>query len=244
MPQLTIPLELRGVISCFPTHKPTSDEYLQCQHYELTADHPIFDPHTIDLTSQELAANESIGRDYPTGDRSKPRRLLSVEQLPTNRDEENFFHQALANSVQVSSLRTKEQRQGITAEQLATNWGIGFEAAQRTLKVTTQRGICTFPHPSLTRRYPTNDRQLRYRRLPFDLYTDTMKATVPSKLGNRYAQVYASRNGWTRAHPMRLRSQAHETFSLLCARDGVPSNNISNGWRTGTNNGRLPPQVS
>jgi hypothetical protein len=55
---------------------------------------------------------------------------------------------------------------GIDAATLANNWGIGIEAAKRTHLVTTQRGIRRMVHPSLTKRYKTNDRQLRYRRLP------------------------------------------------------------------------------
>ena len=35
------------------------------------------------------------------------------------------------------------------------------------------------------------------------------------------AQVYATDFGWARAFPMTSRSEAHETLSLLFARDGV-----------------------
>jgi hypothetical protein len=63
---------------------------------------------------------------------------------------------------------------GIDAATLAKNWGIGIEAAKSTRLVTTQRGIRRMTHPSLTKRYKTNDRQLRYCRLPVTMYTDTM----------------------------------------------------------------------
>jgi hypothetical protein len=63
---------------------------------------------------------------------------------------------------------------GVDAATLAKNWGIGIESVKRTRLVTTQRGIRRMIHPSLTKRYNTNDRQLRYRRLPFTMYTDTM----------------------------------------------------------------------
>jgi hypothetical protein len=43
---------------------------------------------------------------------------------------------------------------------LAKNWGIGIEGAKRTHLVTTQRGIIRMIHPSLTKRYKTNDRQI------------------------------------------------------------------------------------
>jgi hypothetical protein len=63
---------------------------------------------------------------------------------------------------------------GVDAATLANNWGIGIEAAKRTRLVTTKRGIRRMIHPSLTKRYTTNDRQLWYRRLPVKMYTDTM----------------------------------------------------------------------
>jgi hypothetical protein len=62
----------------------------------------------------------------------------------------------------------------IDAATLAKNWGIVIEAAKRTRLVTTQRGIRIMVHPSLTKRYKTNDSQLIYRRLPVTMYTDTM----------------------------------------------------------------------
>jgi hypothetical protein len=68
---------------------------------------------------------------------------------------------------------------GVDAATLAKNWGIGIEAAKRTRLVTTQRGIRRMIHPSLTKRYKTNDRQLKYRRLPVKIFTDTMYSAIP-----------------------------------------------------------------
>jgi hypothetical protein len=111
----------------------------------------------------------------------------------------------------------------MTAERLASNWNISLEAAKRTLQVTTQRGIRTVSNPSLSRRFRTNDRQLRYRRIGTDVFTDTMESSVVSKRGNQYAQVFATPFGWTRVHPMMKKSDAHEGLSLMFARDGVPN---------------------
>jgi hypothetical protein len=47
---------------------------------------------------------------------------------------------------------------GVYAVTLAKNWGIGIEAANRMRLVTTQRGIRQMTHPSLIKRYTTNDR--------------------------------------------------------------------------------------
>ena len=42
----------------------------------------------------------------------------------------------------------------------AAKWEIGLEAARRALQCTTLRGLRTVLHPSLSRLFRTNDRQL------------------------------------------------------------------------------------
>jgi hypothetical protein len=39
---LIIPLELHGVVSCFPTFKPTQLEFETCDRYELTYESPVY----------------------------------------------------------------------------------------------------------------------------------------------------------------------------------------------------------
>jgi len=46
--------------------------------------------------------------------------------------------------------------------------------------VTTQRGVRTILHPIFTRRFRTNGRELRYRRLACEVYTDTLEASAVS----------------------------------------------------------------
>jgi hypothetical protein len=70
----------------------------------------------------------------------------------------------------------------VDAATLAKNWIIGIEAAKRTRLVTTHRGVIRMIHPSLTKWYKTNYRQLRYRRLPVTMFTDTIYSTILSRL--------------------------------------------------------------
>ena len=44
-----------------------------------------------------------------------------------------------------------------------------------------------------------------------------------------YAQIFATSDGWCRAYPMRLKSEAHEGLSLLFQREGVPNVMIMDG---------------
>jgi hypothetical protein len=132
----------------------------------------------------------------------------------------------------VSKVQVSQKKHMIRAQELAQTFGIGIDAAERTLRVTTQRGIRTVLHPTMTQRWKTIDRAMRYRRLPFDLYTDTMKSTVKSARGNNFAQVFVAKNGWVRAIPTVAERQAHEALSLLFCRDGVPPNMIMDGAKT------------
>ena len=56
-----------------------------------------------------------------------------------------------------------------------------------------------------------------------------MTAGTISKRGNKYAEVYASTFGWARIFPMKKKSEAHKTLSLLSERDGVPPKMIMDG---------------
>jgi hypothetical protein len=134
------------------------------------------------------------------------------------------------SNLNVSMVKSEmRDKGGIDAVTLANNWGIGTEAAKRTRPVTTQRGIRRMIHPSLTKRYNTNDRQLIYRRLPVTMYTDTMYSTILSRQKNKAARILTTDFGFVRAFPMKLESEAHETLSLLFHRDGVPNVMVMDG---------------
>ena len=53
-----------------------------------------------------------------------------------------------------------------------------------------------------------------------------MQAGTVSRRMNQYAQVYSTDFGWSRAHPMKNKGDAHENLFLLFKRDGVPPNMV------------------
>jgi hypothetical protein len=79
---------------------------------------------------------------------------------------------------------------GVDAATLDNNWGIGIEADKRTRLVTTQIMLRIMSHPSLKKRYKTNDRQLRYLRLPVTMFTDIMYSKILSRQQNKVAQIF------------------------------------------------------
>ena len=220
---ITIPLHLSGVISYFPSRKPTKHEFDTLPRYHLTADEPEWDPHSPTFAQTEERILPHALRMSSTDHRHSISSfgLISVPQCK--------FLQGTNYFVNVSTTATSTRKSTLHPERLARNWGIGIEAAKRTLQATTQRGIRTISNPALSRRFRTNDRQLRYRRLRCDLFTDTLESSLLSKRQNRYAQIYGSSWGWARAFPMKKKSEAHETLSQLFARDGVPNSMIMDG---------------
>jgi hypothetical protein len=136
------------------------------------------------------------------------------------------------SEVNMSSITADmRDRGGVDVATLAKNFGIGSEAAKRTRLVTTQRGVKRMIHPSVSVRFRTNYRQLRYRRIPVTCFTDTMFSNSKSIQGNKASQVFCTANGWTRAFPMAKEKDAHKSLSLLFHRDGVPNVMVTDGTK-------------
>lgn len=247
---LRIPLLVHNVTSYFPTRKPTREEFESSElemRRDLTYESPEWDPGTSRFQEQEDAMLDTDGklRDVKWGTR---RIVSALQSIPQQSHPDSDFGPALIANVNVKYVSAKEKRDAcvgsvksgkrgtaIGPETLAKNWGIGLNKAKRTLEATTQHGVRTMLHPTLMRRFRTNDRQLRYRRLNCDMFTDTMEAQSKSWFrGNRYAQVFATRFGWARAFPMKKKSEAHEGLSLLARRDGVPATLVMDGSKEQT----------
>ena len=99
---------------------------------------------------------------------------------------------------------------------------ISPDRAKNTVQKTTQCGIRMVMNLQISRKYPTNDRMLRYPCLHHPIYTDTMISGTVSKRGNKNAQVYVTYFGLKRLFPMKLKSDDHEILKSLFKCDGVP----------------------
>ncbi len=146
------------------------------------------------------------------------------------------FHQVLTSRVVVSSVNASlsgHMRSRKTAPidfmTLAARWMIAPDHAKKTVQLTTQWDVRTCLNPTLAWRFPTNDRMLRYKRLPHTTFTDTLIAGTPSRSGNKCAQAHSTSFVWTKAHCMTRKGEAHETLSLSFHRDGVPPTMVFDG---------------
>ena len=63
---------------------------------------------------------------------------------------------------------------------------------------------------------------MRFNRLPHYVLSYTIESGAVSKRGNTDVQDYCTQYGWSRYHPMKLKSEAHEYFSMILKLDGVP----------------------
>jgi hypothetical protein len=225
---LVIPLELHGVVTCFPTFKPTQLEFETCDWYDLTYESPEYDPSATTFHEQEASMMDSWGNVKVSGDFHPKRHQVcflrqkeeevkplsskysdtsaKLQDLSSVLDDGILFAELDYTTTNLNiSLVKYEMRDkaGVESATLAKNWGIGIETAKRTRLVTTQRGIRRMIHTSLTKRYKKNDRQLRYRRLPVTMYTDTMFSIILSRQDNKAAQIFCTDFGFVREFPIK-----------------------------------------
>ena len=240
---LFIPLSLTGVTSYFQVRKPTIAEWeneAAYPHIDLTAEEPIWDPQSADFSEMEDRMIDFRGQVMCRTSTARGRMVINSLSVSLQvsavdvTDDENFgllleSKACVLSSISKVGVAKSKSSQQIDHMTLSKKWGISPEKAKQTIQRTTQRGIRTVLHPSLSRRFRTNDRALRYRRLPHPVFGDTLIAGTTSLQGNKYAEVFATSFGWSRAFPMQHKSDAHEALSLLFQRDGVPPACIVDG---------------
>lgn len=93
-----------------------------------------------------------------------------------------------------------ERHMKVTAEMLAEKFGISIPRAQRTLRVTTQRGVRSAILP-ISRRYGA-DRMFAIRRLNGKFATDTAYGKVNSLRGNIGSQLLSHKCGFKVCFPL------------------------------------------
>ena len=101
-----------------------------------------------------------------------------------------------------------------------------------TLKNTTQRFLRSALLP-LGRRYRA-DRMFERKTLTGKWSTDTMDGRVKSLMGNRYAQVFAHKQYFSKIYPMEKKSDAGSALKLFCQEFGAPEHLTFDGSKEQT----------
>lgn len=256
-----LPFSLRGVTSLINVSPLTLEEFESHSHprVELTSHDLTWDPSTDVYEDQENSTMDHKGDIICPGSvERRPLMAINSVTISTCSDaadvlSHDSFANVLKSNVNVSHIQSLKSRnfskvdpklglgyvqskrgKQVDSETLSNRWNIDRRKALNTVQRTTQRGVLTCLHPSLSRCYPINDRILRYKRLPHPVFSDTMKAGVMSMLGNKYGQAYCTQFGWARVHPMKLKSEAHETLSMVFKRDGVPPKIVVDNYKEQT----------
>ena len=201
-----ISMALDGVINYFPSRKPTIEEWETLPpetHITITADSPEWIPSTDRFRMQEEAMVDTAGELCDDPEHWSQSRIIGALNSIRG-DEVHAFHQlgtAINGQEQmrsIGSLHSKTKAKKIGPKQLSQNLGISLETAQRTYDTTMQKAICMLTKDHLSRRYRTNDCQLRYWQFGRKMYTNTLEAKVRSwHRKNKYAQVFGTRFSWT-----------------------------------------------
>lgn len=225
---LRIHLQLEGIVSYFPSRRPTVDELKEAEgHFILmTPNQPIWDPHTDVYKDQEYGMTDYSGNLKQRGDGTGlticsvsheasisdhiTAQAVNYSSLDTISDP-SLLIAAVASTAGhcVSSVQSKQRKGQVKPHELAERLKIPIEMARKTIQSTTQLGTRTVTEPTLTRKFQTNDRMLRYQRLATDTFMDTMfasKKAGPSKRGFKACQVFATEFGHVFVVPLQSKA--------------------------------------
>ena len=185
------PLSLRGVTSTLEVYKLSLQEWTSGEgiRVDLTDRDLDWDPSSNLFKEQEEAIvnchGDIIGQDRMGRSLVINSVSSSLTTFMADTSHPHNMASLLRDRVQVGAFSSTgtggtTQGKGVDAPTLAQRWRISQGQASATVRVTTQRGVRDVTNPALSRRFPTNDKMLRYDRLPHDLFSDTMFAGTVS----------------------------------------------------------------
>eukprot|EP00956_Cyclotella_meneghiniana_P010585 scaffold14709_cov91-Cyclotella_meneghiniana.AAC.1 len=141
--------------------------------------------------------------------------------------------------MQCGSTTTGKRRGAVDYITLANRWNIPLEKAKRTVRATTQRGVRTCLHPTLSRRFATNDRMLRYHRMPCNLYGDTLYVKDKYKSNTAEREIRELKKG--AARQMTARGAPLKTWDWALELESfIRSHSAHNIYQL---NGRVPETI-
>ena len=235
--EVVIPLRSIGTTIYFDTRSPTDKELQECCHVYYTSKQEWnpnavrFPEPAIRLEEGKLTARidairaQSTTRDCQLCDQHLSCHCCDVVSLGPPELVERLIAEVRidGHSEDVPSRRTfvsNERHARVSPAELSECWGIGLTQATNTIQVTTQKGMRSAILP-LSRRYRA-DRVFERPLLRGQFSTDTMDGRVKSLDGNRYAQVFATKDLFAAAYPMQSKSMAGEGLRQFVHEYGRP----------------------
>ena len=223
---------IEGIISYIPTRRRTSNELVENEvnYLIMTSNLPNWNSHSSIFRDQKHGIVDYKGiikKDNIYGRNLEKKLLNSIATIieqPTidNASDSTQFIVSVAmlddyiNGFDINSINTRKGANRITTKVLSKRLNIPIEMAKRTLKATTQLCIRTSDEPTLTKKYKTNDRMLRYGRLTCDLFMDTFFASkgATSQSNFKSCEVFATEFGHIFPIPIEDKSGKNIALSI------------------------------
>ena len=228
---LRIPLKLNGIISFIHCRMPSKEEIeFNDGVFELTPNVDKWEPHEMKLEHQEDSMVDYSGQIKA----DRPRKFI-VSGVTVRDMDPNLFCDDIITYLGISSVRFAYGKGYMDAKELARKWNISERLARRTIATTSRLCPRNSSQISLNRRYTYNDRMLRYRHIPINMFSDTMFSTrrVGKSIRNfTCAQVFATDFGWTCVYLMEYEREIPRAFKSLFKDHCVPNKMIVDGART------------
>lgn len=217
-----IPLHCRGTILQFESWAPSHDELNKYRHVIMSSEQE-WDPANVVFPNHEPSDTSisSVNANY-SRDRDD---ITNILRIVSSADSTFKVYDVPEKRTFLSG----ERHSVVSTEVLSHRWGIGKQIAEKTLRVTTQRGVRSAIMP-LSRRY-RQDLIYRTPRLDGKWYTDTMMAHTPSFSGNTCAQVFANEWFFVETYPMESKSLAGMALKQFIRDYGVPQHLTFDGSR-------------
>jgi hypothetical protein len=242
---LHIPLRSYGTKIAFRTRVPSEAELCECEHIAMTSP-TLWNPSDIVMiqaTDQGgsirpwkrllASVNNTAHSDrYEYIDATSDNALLdsidpslvSVMDRLHKRQRIGQVHSTyeLTDTPARRTFVSDERHVKVTAELVAERFGISPVRAQRTLRVTTQRGVRSAILP-ISRRYRA-DRMFSVKRLNGKFATDTAYGKVRSLRGNIGSQLYTHKCGFKASYPLQKINgdSVGDTLTQFISDFGVP----------------------
>ena len=230
---LRIPLLLSGVISFMPCKYPEMKDMEENDGIlELTPNVDNWNPHDHVFQDQEEAMVDFGGKIKV----SQPRNFI-VSAVSSRSMDSDLLLDDINDECAIGSVRFMNGESSMDPDELARTWGISVEKARRTIRATTCLCNRNTKDITLTRRYPYNDRMVRYKHLDVNMFTDTMHASgrVGKSVRNySHAQVFATSFGWVGVVLLEYERDMSQAYKQVFKEIGVPSKLIADGARSQT----------
>ena len=213
-------LELRGCISYLPTRYPSESELNECQWLHLTSANP-WNPYSESFNDDEVKARQM----YSATTRDPAYRTSPIGEIG------NINNEIISNVLQIFSTSTTKRTYGGDVKKIAKIFGIGEKMAEATINATTQLGRRTVMNP-ITRRFRTQQSQLKYNRLQGDhgrFYSDTFFAKVKTSRDNSAGQIFVNNAAFIHFVPLKTKAQAGEALGDFITHFGIPSALMTDG---------------